>query len=314
MIKSIINKIKNVFVTRNLLDIKIKRMEQHINNQRLIEKLQMSSIQSIEMGITNDNISKHEVVVSLTSYGKRIRRAHLTIESIMLGSVKPNRIILWIQDDLKNKPLPKTLQNQTKRGLEIRYCEDLRSYKKLIPTLQLYPEAAIITLDDDLIYNYDLVENLVNAYNQDDGFVYATRMHRIKISDDNKKPLLYAQWDFCTNETNASPLNFLTGGGGTLYPPHVFREEVFNQKVYMSLCKNADDIWFNAMLRFNDVLIKRIDTGSKNGEEFFELDEDPEVGLKYLNTDIKRSIKRNANDDQFEAVFSYYHLYDKLLK
>ncbi len=49
------------------------------------------------------------------------------------------------------------------KGLTIDWCEDIKSYKKLIPTLKKYPDAIIVTADDDLIYDNKWLEQLYNA-------------------------------------------------------------------------------------------------------------------------------------------------------
>lgn len=48
--------------------------------------------------------------------------------------------------------------------MEIAYCPDYRSYKKIIPTLRKYPEDVIITIDDDVLYGHETLEYLINAY------------------------------------------------------------------------------------------------------------------------------------------------------
>ena len=63
-------------------------------------------------GVTNEKLADKEVVISLTTYGKRLYSVSLTIESIMQGTMKPNRLILWLQDDLKEEPLPYSLRLQ----------------------------------------------------------------------------------------------------------------------------------------------------------------------------------------------------------
>lgn len=138
----------------------LNRLNYTIKRDALITKTRCST----ESGIEQTKFCDHEVVVSLTTYGKRLYEVASTIESIMQGTMKPNRIVLWLEEGLKDTPLPILLQRQQTRGLEIGYCEDLRSYKKLIPTLIKYPDAVIITIDDDAIYNCDVVEKLVNTY------------------------------------------------------------------------------------------------------------------------------------------------------
>lgn len=91
---------------------------------------------SKEKGVSSNLICDKQVVVSLTTHGSRLYDVHLAIESIMQGTIRPNKIILWISEKDKSVALPVYLQNQQMRGLEIKYCTDIRSYTKLIPALQ----------------------------------------------------------------------------------------------------------------------------------------------------------------------------------
>ena len=138
------------------------------NNEELLfnvksELLKSCFLSTTESGVSQERISDTEVIVSLTTYSKRFYEVYLTIESIMQGTVKPNRIILWLADEMKNLPIPVSLQRQMERGLEIGYTKDIRSFKKLIPTLKEHPESVIITIDDDALYEYDLIENLLSC-------------------------------------------------------------------------------------------------------------------------------------------------------
>ena len=49
------------------------------------------------------------------------------------------------------------------RGLEIRECDNLRSFKKLVPALQTFPNAFIVTADDDLYFAPNWLETLATA-------------------------------------------------------------------------------------------------------------------------------------------------------
>lgn len=46
-----------------------------------------------------------------------------------MQEVRPDGTILWLAKGLENIPPPEILELQT-FGLEIRYCDDIRSYKK----------------------------------------------------------------------------------------------------------------------------------------------------------------------------------------
>ncbi len=311
----IIRYIKNQFRhDRNMKRIlagqneELRQIRTLLMEQRILwfhEKTMMAK----ESGISEEPLCDHEVVVSLTSFGKRIYDVHLAIESIMQGTVKPNRIVLWLsEEEFKGKPLPRTLEMQKARGLQVEFCEDIKSYKKLIPSLKQFPEACIITIDDDAIYGYDLVERLVAAHIENPNAVCACRMHKVKLAEDGK-PLSYLDWDWCVEcyETNSNLL-FPTTGGGTLFPPSCLCQEVFNKKVFMELCPYADDVWFYAMRLMSDTPVVQVFTGKPVGY-FTEL---PSMNLEALskeNTDVENC----RNDVQIKAVMDKYGLYRLLI-
>lgn len=270
--------------------------------QTRIEYLRDKTLNSTSKGISLENHSKEQIIVSLTTFGERIHNAYLPIESIMQGSMKPDKIILWLaKDEFEGKPLPITLQNQQKRGLEIAYCHDLKQYNKLIHTLKEYPKASIITIDDDVIYEYDLLERLYNRHLDRKNVICACRMHRI-LTDEKHTPLPYMQWNLCIDNEGESILNFPTGVGGILYPPQCFTDEVFNSSVFMQICPKADDIWFYAMSRIAGTPAVLVKTGHPEGHYLpLPITDD---ALSLHNT----SSVENGNDIQFKNVISHYNI------
>lgn len=275
------------------------------NNQLYLKKdnLTYQTLNSDKLGISNTKLFQNDLTISLTTYGERLYQVYLTIESIMQGSIKPNRLILWLDSSFKNKKLPQTLINQQKRGLEIKYCDDILSYKKLIPSLLTYPNDIIITIDDDAIYNFDFVENLVNSYLDHPNSINANRIHKItfnNLGQINK----YENWQKTIGNTeDISNLYFPVGCGGILYPPGCFDNEVFNQKVFMDICKYADDVWFYAMAKRNHTPIVKAYTKSNFGEDYIDIDIDHTDGLMHNNWN-------GGNDKQIQAVFTKYNIYD----
>ena len=275
---------------------------QALELQHKIDFLRDKTLHDHESGISTEHYCDQEVVVSLTTFGERIDTVHLAIESIMQGSMRPNHIILWLaEDEFNGKNLPRTLLQQQGRGLEIAYCNDLKSYNKLIHSLHKFPNAAIITIDDDIIYEYDLVERLVNTHINHPNAVCACRMHRIRL-DNNKKQRSYLDWDLCIHDNIESPLNFPTGVGGVLYPPHCFNNEVLNSTVFMDLCPKADDIWFYAMARLNST--PAIWTKTTRPEGYYRKLFISDDSLCFYNTDPTL----RGNDIQFDKVCKHYHI------
>lgn len=267
-------------------------------------QLKSLALTSTNSGISQDTICDHEVVVSLTTYRERIHDVYMTIESIMQGTIKPNRIILWLaEDEFGGKTLPVVLQNQMKRGLEVRYCEDLRSYKKIIPSLKLFPDACIVTLDDDVMYEPDLLEHLLASYKAHPDCASSCRTHKIKTDSDGM-PLPYMQWDRFQHDSIPSYCNFLTGVGGNLFPPNSLNGQVDDCETFMKLCPKGDDVWLNAMLILNGVKVAKAFTHNMCGDDFIK-NESPYVKPLWAGNKIVE-----GNDPQIKAVWEHFKLYE----
>lgn len=254
-------------------------------------------------GVTDTKYGDSEIIVSLTTYGTRINYVGLTIESIMQQTMKANRIILWLYTDDYNNDLPEVLKRQQNRGLEIReYKKDIRSYKKLIPTLKHFPEAAVITLDDDLLYDYDILERLIKSYQRNPKYISACRTHLITLTEEGSI-MPYCKWIHYSHETSNNDLLFATTGGGVLFPPHSLCDEAINEDVFTTICPTADDIWVKAMILLSNSKIIKVPTKSKKGNEFIGIPEVQDNALYKTNTGALQ-----MNDKQLQAVMKKYNL------
>ena len=282
-------------------------LEQSMRYERRYDYLIDHILHDKTLGITAERYTDRDIIVSLTSYGRRIHEVALTIESLMQQTMKANRIVLWLQDNLENCPLPQALGIQQKRGLEVKFCKDIKSYKKLIPQLKESPEDVIITVDDDLLFDYDVLEHLITAYRQQPGMIHSCRLRRM-LFDDRGHLLPYKQWEKCGLNEGTDRHYFITGGGGTLYPPHCLDDEVFNDDVFLDICPDADDIWFTAMALKKGTPINKVFTRNDHGEDFIMNNHPLEQGLSVIN------VGKSGNDRQLQAVFSKYALFDRIMK
>ncbi|MCR5836547.1 MAG: glycosyltransferase [Lachnospiraceae bacterium] len=197
----------------------------------------------------NDN---PRVIISLTSFPKRIKEVHLCIKTLMNQTYKPDMIVLWLaKEQFQNgiNDLPPKLVKLCKYGLKIEWCEDMKSYKKLIPALVKYPEAIIITTDDDVYYPKDWLEGLMNAHEKNPNCVCCYRAAIISAEKGNinrKHPQKNVKYK------EPSILHQQTGCGGVLYPPHSLNQDAINKELFMNLAPTNDDLWFWLMGVCND--------------------------------------------------------------
>ncbi|MGL5426399.1 MAG: hypothetical protein ACRDAS_00590, partial [Cetobacterium sp.] len=126
---------------------KLYNLDEKIKQNLLIVDYEKSILENkLENTLVYEKSKEPQIIVSLTTYNKRIYDVHLTIESLFRQTLMPNKIILWLAEDEFNRyNIPFMLQKLEKKGLEIGFCKDLKSYKKLIPTLVKYPNDIVIT-------------------------------------------------------------------------------------------------------------------------------------------------------------------------
>ena len=259
---------------------------------------------SSEKGISSvPYVKDKQVIVSLTSHGNRILDSFLAIESIMQGTMKPNRIILWLPEDKEIHSC--FLENQQRRGLEIRYVKDMGPHTKLIPALKEFPEDIVITIDDDMFYRPDMVEHLLQAYKKDSSSIQAYRVAIITKDNENNIES-YLKWKQYVHPEKTTNRNVIIGCEGCLYPPHSLSEEVSNEDVFRVLCPFADDIWFTAMALKNGTSICHVESRFGNGCAGGIMNlRMQSSGLVHLNENPREC----RNDFQIRAVFDKYNLY-----
>lgn len=207
----------------------------------------------------DSSMKKIPVIISLTTFPARIGKVWLVVECMLRQTYKPDRIILWLSknqfDGLQS--LPKSLLKLQKKGLEIKFCEgDIRSHKKYFYSLKNFPEAIIITVDDDFFYPTNLIKELVKSHQKYPDAISCCRALKYRFTKNGKLDK-YLSWEYVTKATDPSLKIFYTTGGGTLFKSSMFSEEVLNKQVFMNHCKYADDIWLNFMsLKVNTKVVK----------------------------------------------------------
>lgn len=233
------------------------------NQQELIKKIvQVYALPSINrdainsevellnhVGINTTEVRTERIIVSLTSYPKRMYDVHLCIYSLLTQTLKPDAVILWLsrkQFPEGEKNIPQRILDMKQWGLSIQWCDDYRSYKKIIPALKEFPNDVVITADDDLFYAPDWLQALYSGYQKSDGkSLIAHRCHKVLMQENAIQP--YTKWRKCIEDYSLSFYNFSTNGGGTLFPPGVLHDDATNYELASSLCPTGDDIWIWGM-------------------------------------------------------------------
>jgi len=236
-----------------------------------------------------------KIIVSLTSFPAAIPFAIRAVQSILDGSVKPDKVILYLTaSQFPNSIIPPELTAlATENSLfEIRcYEEDIRSYRKLIPALRDFPNDIIVTVDDDVYYNKNMLRNLLRLHERYPDAMIAHRAKRLKLDTPYRKWKKYRWYSYFTRDMRPGFRNLQTGVGGVLYPPNSLLPEMLDPKIFTKIAPTVDDIWFWAAAVANGTKIAPVPFGNNKPRG---LGKPKELSLKKVNvksgTDVNRVV------------------------
>lgn len=288
-------------IRKFILDHTITRELFFIIGQRKV------NLKKIDKAIEKNKISlsktvEKDLVVSLTSYGQRLEELHYTLFSLVNQTIAPEKIIVNISYD-DEKYITDKLKLFTNYGVEYNFCEDIRSFKKLIPTMQRFPKKTIVTVDDDMYYEKDWLESLWNKHLDCPNMIVAHNIYKINYSDSTLLP--YDKWPHSIVTKDINYKNFFVGCGGVLYPSNALYKDFDNKTLYQNLTPFADDIWFYFMAYLQGT---KITQPNKPHIKFHYVNPYREYGIIEGKTLTQENVGLGKNDEQFKNVLSYYNI------
>lgn len=244
---------------------------------------------------------KDKIIVSLTSFPARIDKIWICIETILRQSTKPDQIILWLAESQFDgiESLPEKLKKQIAKGVQVKFCQDIRSHKKYYYTMKEFPNDIVITLDDDVFYHKNTIDKLVDLNNKFSNTICCNRGHVIKLLDGVIAP--YNQWGKKNETEIEKPSKMIcpTGVAGVLYPPKSLHPDVFDSEVFQEICPIADDLWLKVMsLRNGTQVAKTINYP----DPLFTINSTQKESLAMNN------VLQNKNDEQLKALINKYEI------
>jgi glycosyltransferase involved in cell wall biosynthesis len=242
-----------------------------------------------------------KIIISLTTYSSRIHTVNKVVESLLKQTILVDKIILWLdEDEFIMASLPVQLTDLLSDVFEIKFCQNFKSYKKIIPTLELYPEATIITFDDDINYPDNQVEKLLLAHFKNPIDIIANVARNITIKGGKLQP--YKTWSHTSqDQTGRARTHFLPiGVGGVLYPQGSLSNEVMNAEQFLKLAPHGDDLWLKCMSLLNGR--KVVPTGAGYDLLPRQIDGTKEIGLW-------QQVNKNT-DSNFEQLTNICNAYN----
>ncbi|GAB5565092.1 MAG: glycosyl transferase [Winogradskyella sp.] len=257
-------------------------------------KLSLKPVSSFK----EDTKERIPVIVSLTTIPSRIGTLHLTIRSILNQNVLPKKVVLWLNDSYEGK-IPKKLKKLIGDTFEVRYSPYTFSHRKLIHSIDTFPNDIIITCDDDLIYEPTSISQLYKEHLENPNAVIGNRCRCITY-DDNGEVLPYLNWPFYKKgKTHNKNLYSPVGAFLVLYPPNALYKQYNDIDLINKLAPKSDDLWFKAMALLNGTMSmpSKIEKPEPIPIAFTQ-----KVSLKKINN------TQDYNRTQWEQLCDYFKL------
>jgi hypothetical protein len=235
------------------------------------------------------------VVVSLTSFPAAITFAARAVKSILDGSVKPDRVVLYLAiPQFPDGKIPADIAALAKEYpiFEVRFCEqDIKSYKKLIPALKDFANDIIVTVDDDVLYHKNTLRNLLRVHERYPDTIIAHRVKRLKLNTPYRKWRKYRWYRFFMRDLYPKFSNMHTGCGGVLYPPNCLKKEMLDPEIFTQIAPTVDDVWFWAAAVANGTKIAPVPFGYSKPRG---LGKPKDLSLKKLNVKSGKDVNREV--------------------
>lgn len=219
----------------------IYRMLNYLDNNSILEE-------TIPLNPLNIEKRDKKIILSLTSYPDRIGYVYLAIKSLMLQTVKPDRIILWLaEEQFPDKKLPEELTNLINYGLEICWVKDnLYGHKKYFYCLQeQLPDELVITYDDDIIYPKCSIERLIKTHRKFPEAIVCNRAQALLDKKRLSRSENPGRWNTISNVGVKLPSYRLapSTGGGCLYPYGAIKLNLLKPDDICEIALRGDDLW-----------------------------------------------------------------------
>lgn len=245
---------------------------------------------------------KKQVIVSLTSFPAAILYAVQAINSILNGTVLPDKVILYLTaSQFPEGEIPfELLELKENKLFEVRfYEENIRSYTKLIPALKDFPNDIIVTIDDDVRYDKNMLRVLLRLHDRFPDAILAHRAKKIKLNAPYRKWKKYRWYHFVFKRIHSSYRNIQTGVGGVLYPPHSLKKEMIDSELFKAIAPTTDDIWFWAAAVANGTKIIPVPFGYNKPRGLKK-----PKGLSLKTTNFKSGI--DLNSESLKKILKKY--------
>ena len=202
-------------------------------------------------------MNNKKIIVSMTSWPPRYKSAALAMKSIVQQCDEGNlhdrvKFVLVLSEDeccatYARKDACELMDKMDALGVEVIIDKgNIRSHKKLIPTLEKYPDNPILVVDDDIQQEKCWLRTFISDSDKHPyEIIYGNATSRVKVTDgqiiEDRGVVAHIMSKPGQQSIDLKPAN---GAAGTLYPIHTFTDaSFFDRELFMRLSPTSDETW-----------------------------------------------------------------------
>lgn len=192
-------------------------------------------------------MENRKIIVSCTTTDKRLQLLYYTLISLSNQRLKPDMIFVNLSKEpyLGDDGIDTLPPWFDEFGVSINWVENTGSFRKLLPIFEknlANDQDLVITIDDDVLYGENWLEDLVDQNDKHWDAIVCTRGRKIKKNIFGRWEN-YAKWNLVTKETEG--LDILpTGVGGIVYKKSLIDVEFLLDNKFKEVASTTDDLWF----------------------------------------------------------------------
>ena len=182
------------------------------------------------------------IVVSLSTIPSRVEKLNIIVDNMLRQTLQPDSIIINLPFHSIREKRPYPIFSSSCPLVKVNRCKDYGPLTKLYPTLQVEKDenTLIVTVDDDVNYPLDLLEQLYKAYKRNRECAIGASGYTVgkwwNLFGRVNKPLV---------DTKTSVIE---GYSGCLYKRGFFKDDLLDYGDAPKTMFYHDDLWISGYL------------------------------------------------------------------
>ena len=123
------------------------------------------------------------VIISLYAKPSDYKNLPVTLYSLLNQTMKPDRVILWVDENENLQNLPYEIAQFIKNGLEIKFVKNKGENTAVYYAIKEYPESVNAIAQSGLYYSKNWLKKLYSSYIQYSDEIQAHLAYEIKVEN-----------------------------------------------------------------------------------------------------------------------------------